>query len=302
MNCRRAFLPLGLAAVPMAAYAHAVGPVAQPGSWSAWALDPFAIVPLAVVAALYCRGISRLLAGSRLARPSLVRGTALFVAGYACLVLALVGPLDALSDVLFTAHMSQHVVLMVAAAPLLVLAHPLPALLLGLPVRWRRAVVGGWARMRLLPALWRAASAPVAASLVQLFVLCLWHAPALFHAAAEDEGVHAAMHASFFFAALLFWWSMVRATTAGAGAAPVVVLCLVLTLKGSALLGFLFIVANEPIYPGLYPATDAWGLTAAQDQQMAGIVMMGGGLPVYLAAIMVVLGVALARVEAEAPS
>jgi cytochrome c oxidase assembly factor CtaG len=65
-----------------------------------------------------------------------------FWAGWSVLVLALVSPLHSWGTVLFSAHMVQHELLMLIAAPLLVLARPMPTLLRGMPKQWLRV----WAR------------------------------------------------------------------------------------------------------------------------------------------------------------
>lgn len=290
------------AALPLTpAHAHVGTSPAPHDIWSAWTFDPFVIVPLLLFGFLFARGGLQLFHKSRRARAQLVGRYLLFIAGYLSLVLALVWPLDALGDSLFMAHMAQHMVLMLAAAPLMVLARPLPGFLMGLPRRARRALVGGWARQRVLPSTWRIASAPIAATIIQLVVLYAWHAPDLFRAASASDLVHAAMHASFLFSAMLFWWSITSAARSGGTRAAAAALCLALTLKLSGVLGLVFAVVARPIYADLYPATAAWGLTAAEDHELAGVVMMATGLPVYLAAALAVLALWLARMDAASP-
>lgn len=279
--------------------AHATASAAAPSIWG-WEPHPVVLLLLVVFAAVYWRGATRLLRASVRGHAARVRECLLFGCGHAFVVIALVGPVDALGERLFSAHMAQHMILMIVAAPLLTLAHPLPALLLGLPAGLRRGILSAWAGSRVPAALWRVSSAPTGATFIQLAVLYLWHEPAMFRAAVESEAVHAAMHASFLLAALLFWWSMLRATKIRSET-PVALLGQIVTLKLTGILGLIFILGS-PLYSDLYPHAAMWGLTVAEDQQVAGIVMMGAGLPVYFGSAMVLLAVWLARAELQSAS
>ena len=297
---RQLFFSLSLTAAvvrPGQTLAHTQG-AAPHDIWSAWTLDPFVLIPLALFALVYGRGVLRVLGRKSGSRPALLRQTTLFAIGCAFLLSALVWPLDAMGESLFTAHMAQHMVLMVAAAPLLVMAEPLPFLLLGLPDRARRALVAGWAGTSILPGTWRVLSGPIAATLIQLTVLYLWHAPGMFRAALEVDVVHWAMHASFLFSALLFWWSLLAATRVGGANTAIAVGCILITFKFSGLLGFVFAITSQPIYEGVYTETAAWGLSASGDQQLAGVVMLLSGMPVYLGAALVIFGFWLTRMGA----
>src|SRR5581483_3974626 len=93
-------------------------------TWRTWSFEPGVVAALIVLATTYAIGIARLW---QAAGPGVgVRRTKVlaFAAGWLALVAALVSPLDALSETLFSAHMVQHELLMVVAAPLLVLGAP----------------------------------------------------------------------------------------------------------------------------------------------------------------------------------
>src|SRR5690606_27665121 len=83
-----------------------------------------------------------------------------FALGWLTLAGAVLSPLHALGERLFSAHMLEHEILMAVAAPLLALSRPLVGMLWALPRRWRGAV-GGLARVGPLARLWRFATAPV---------------------------------------------------------------------------------------------------------------------------------------------
>ena len=87
---------------------------------------------------------------------------ACFWAGWTVLALALVSPLHPLGEVLFSAHMAQHEILMLVAAPLLVLSRPLVAFLWGMPFGWRREL-RAMVETRGRAAGWSALTAPLTA-------------------------------------------------------------------------------------------------------------------------------------------
>src|SRR5690349_5318655 len=101
-----------------ALYAHE-GRALQPHDvWEAWAWDPLIVGGLGFAAWLYARG----------ARPERgMRGweQRCYWAGWFALAIALLSPLHAMGEVLFSAHMAQHEVMMVLAAPLMILGRPL---------------------------------------------------------------------------------------------------------------------------------------------------------------------------------
>src|SRR4029453_16223165 len=97
-------------------------------------------------------------------------------------VIALVSPLDALSGALFSAHMTQHMVLMLLAAPLLALSAIPTVALWALPRGWAHAVGRWWGRSAVVRPIWRAASQPIAAWVIAAVTLWVWHVPSLYQA------------------------------------------------------------------------------------------------------------------------
>src|SRR5207248_6826100 len=132
-----------------------------------------------------------------------------FGAAWTAALLALEEPTLTIAAESFAAHMVQHETLMLIAAPLIVISQPLAAWSWALPRTWRRRVAD-WPAMQAAATIWRGATRPVVATLIQLSVLWIWHAPRLFDAAASDPWVHAAQHVSFFVAALAFWTAMLQ--------------------------------------------------------------------------------------------
>jgi putative membrane protein len=257
--------------------------------WTAWSLDPGVVVPLALSAVLYARG-------ARVSRGISRTRAACFWSGWAALAVALVSPLHPLGEALFSAHMAQHEVLMLIAAPLMVLSRPLAALLWGMPFEWRRTV-GRWAKARVVRRSWGALTAPVAAWLLYAAALWLWHAPALFQATLENEWIHAAQHLSFFLTALLFWWSLLYAHgRLGHGAA---VLYIFTTGVHTSILGALLTFAPALWYPAYAATAPEWGMTALQDQQAGGLIMWVPGGVVYVIAGLALFAAWLKESEAR---
>jgi putative membrane protein len=250
--------------------------------WLTWGLEPRVIAPLAISAILYARGIARLWRGGHAGRGVRRWEAACFGAGWLALAVALVSPLHPWGSVLFSAHMTQHEILMLVAAPLLVLGRPVVASLKALPSDWARAMARRsrrpwWART------WATLTKPFVAWLIHAAVLWAWHAPALFQATIDDEFVHALQHLSFFLSALLFWWAVLHDPNRAVGYG-VAVLSMFTTALHSGLLGALITLAKSLWYPAYRGTTASWGLTPLQDQQLGGLIMWVPACLVYVVA------------------
>jgi putative membrane protein len=189
--------------------------------------------------------------------------------------------------------MVQHELLMVVAAPLLVLARPIEAWTWALRQAWRRAL-GGVARLGPLRAAWRTSTEPIGAWTLHAVVLWAWHMPVLFEGALANEGVHVAQHACFFVSALFFWWSLFAR---GARRGGVSVASLFTTMMHTSALGALLTFAPTPWYAH-YADTAAFGLSALEDQQLGGLVMWVPGGLAYLVAGLTVVAASLGRPHA----
>ena len=258
-------------------------PVAPHTLWRAWGGDPVIIAELLGVGWLYARGVRTLWARAGVGR-GVGRGqAAAFAAGLLTLAVALVSPLDALADALFSAHMVQHLLLILVAAPLLILGAPAVPTLWALPLRWRRRLGHGWHDAPWLRRAWHGLTRPLTVWWLHTLAVLLWHLPALYQAALVNPTVHALEHASFLGTALLFWWLLLDPhgrRRLGRGADVLYVFTMSLP---SGLLGALFAFASAPWYPA-YVGTTAWGLSPTDDQQLAGLIMWVPAGVVYLIA------------------
>jgi putative membrane protein len=288
----RRWLPLpglGLAGTASAHAREAAGPLLE------WTWDAWVTVPLLLSAAWFALGFVRL--WRRAPHPQAYRNRGiLFGAGWLLLAAALVSPLHSAGERSFAAHMLEHEILMLAAAPLLVLARPVAVALWALPARARLAL-GRLHQHRGFAGLWRAASGAWIATLLQAAALWLWHLPALFDRALAAQGWHVAQHVSFVVTALLFWTAVTRRGVLHGGAA---ILCLFATAAVSGALGALMALSGSPWYAA-YAALDMkpFGLSPSQDQQLAGVLMWVPGGLVHLFAASMLLARLLRESAAE---
>lgn len=251
-----------------------------------WDLQPLVIGPLFASAAFYAAGLVRLWNRAGAGRGLSAWSAASFAAGWLTIAVALVSPVAWLSEILFSVHMTQHMLLMLVAAPLLAFGQPLLAWLWALD-RGRRERVAGACRGPGVMRIWHLLTAPLAVFLLQGTALWIWHLPALYELALRHDSVHAAQHLSFVVAGSLFWWAMVhgRYGRMGYGLA---VLYVFLTAVHSGALGALLTVAPTPWYGAYVRQADAWRVDALADQQLAGLLMW-----VPAGVVFIVFGLAL---------
>jgi cytochrome c oxidase assembly factor CtaG/cytochrome c2 len=254
---------------------HVGEPLAPHDLLTGWSWDPGIVIPLALAAWLYWRGAS-------IERGFRRHEMLAFAAGWLTLLIALVSPLHRMGEALFSAHMAQHELIMVVAAPLLVVSRPLIAMLWAIPIAWRRAA-GRVAATSSVQAAWGVLTAPLVAWLLHALVLWLWHAPSLYQATLRSDVVHSIQHLSFLVSALLFWWALVRcrAGQLGYGAGVFYVFT---TGVHSSILGALLTFSPSLLYPVYSGRTSPWGLAPIEDQQLAGLIMWVPAGTVYLIA------------------
>lgn len=267
--------------------AHAGSPPAPHDLWTAWTLDPVVIVALATALWLYHRGRRR----------SAVWRNRAFVAAIAAIAVALVSPLEALSGALASAHMVQHVLLVLVAAPLLAVSSPGSALLRGAPVTLRRLPGDLRRRAGIRASTLRAPSHPAAVWLLHVAALWTWHSAALYDAALTYTVLHVLEHLAFLGTGVLLWRVIVGRRIA-AGAYGASVLLVFGTAMQSVFLAFLLTFANEAWYGAYTDTTAAWGLTPLADQQLAGAIMWIPAGIVYVVVAMVLLSAWLRAADA----
>jgi putative membrane protein len=221
--------------------------------------------------------------------PARRRHVAGFAAGLGVLAVALVSPLDALASERFAAHMIQHLLLILVAAPLVVSGRPATVMLGAVPPGRRRALhrATSTGACRSLTAV---LAHPVVVWALGTAVLWAWHLPALYELALRSNAVHAAEHATFFGTAALFWWLVIGA---GRRRGPVdrptaLALTFATALAGSAL-GAVLTFAAAPLYPLQAARAAAAGVPPLEDQQLAGVLMWIPPGVVYLVTMVTLL-------------
>jgi cytochrome c oxidase assembly factor CtaG len=175
---------------------------------SDWSFEPQIVLPLILSAVLYAFGygyMRRRGLGRHLRWWQVVA----FYGGLLAVFVALESPIDGLAETYFWVHMLQHELLVIAAAPLLLLGAPLWPLWRAFPRGARRATLGwvvrqGWPR-RWWHAISGVLGAPLFAWLAFVITFTIWHLPALYDVALEYEPIHIAEHLLFLGTALLFW-------------------------------------------------------------------------------------------------
>jgi putative membrane protein len=180
-------------------FAHPGGPLAAHDLWSAWNLDPVLLAGLVLAAVAYRRDWAR----HRRERETF--RARCFTGGLVVVAIALVSPLDALSGALASAHMVQHVLLLLVAAPLLALSAPSSTLVRGSPALVRRTGARWRRRLHLTRHNLRTLRHPATAWLLHVGTLWFWHAAVPYDAAIQSKLVHIIEHSSFLFTGMLFW-------------------------------------------------------------------------------------------------
>ena len=243
-----------------------------------WSFDPFLIV-VAVVVSWHEIGLFRLARRSRPERTRERRIRSLwFYCGLLVLLLAVESPIDYWSDSYFMVHMVQHLLLMFAAPSLVVAGAPGQPLLDALPGRSGQAVTrsvlaGGWSRP--VRTLWRFLTGPVVAVVLFNLVMVVWHIPAAFDLAENNQVVHIwLMHASFFLAGVLFWLQFIpsppfrsRMPLLGRAAALLATNVVMIVIAMS-----LSIFANQSVY-AVYDHVSGVTLPAFADQQIGAAIL-----------------------------
>lgn len=241
--------------------------------WSqlGWTWQPWVVISLSLATWGYIWGVRRLNADGRPRVLGIARCVS-FAMGMATLCVALISPLDALDDQLFSAHMVQHLLLMMVAAPLLVWARPAIAWLWAFPLPARRAIGSGWVGSGLHDGVRRLMSPMMVWALCSM-ALWFWHLPGPYGWALANEWIHSLEHFCFFTTALMFWSLVLEPygrRRLGYGSSLIFVATLGMQ---NGLLGALLTFAGRALYVAHANTTQAWGLTPLEDQQLAGLIM-----------------------------
>ena len=244
---------------PFALVFSSSGPSVSPVA--SWSPEPSVIVIILAISALYVVGWRRARAGGTVHAPGYGR-LALFTLGMLCVVAALISPIDVLGEQLIVVHMAQHLLLL-DLAPICVILSFNKVLLR--PISRRIHTIERRAGFF---------ASPVFAVLLYAGVMYVWHWPAAYDAALHDTTVHACEHLCFAIAGSLYWWhvlSPIRARRRLTGLGPIAYMTSTKLLVGA--LGIVLAFSTTSLYPFYTATPHYWGLSAVEDQNMAGLLM-----------------------------
>ncbi|MCH2133263.1 MAG: cytochrome c oxidase assembly protein [Phycisphaerales bacterium] len=264
-----------------------MNPAAQ-ALMQSWTLEPVIILVSLVSLCLYWRGWRGLhrRMPDRFPRWRLVS----YAGGLAVIWLAIASPLDAMGNLLLQAHMTQHLLLMMIAPPLIWLGAPGIPLLRGLPHVIRKHWLGPFLAW---PALWtffRGLGHPVTCLLVFIIMTWAWHWPPLYELGLRSQGWHQVEHACFLFASMLFWWPVVQPWPS----TPVwprwsMIIYLLVADVSNTVFSAAFCFWEVVIYPTYESAPRLLGLTALDDQAIAGAIMWVPGSIIFLVPVAIII-------------
>lgn len=242
---------------------------------------------LVLVALVYAYGLGRAW-HARGPGAVILRGEALrFGVAWVVLSAALLSPLETLSGRFLAAHMLQHLLLLVVAAPLLATAGVGRASLFALPKTARLRIARG--PITRLGDVRRGVASPLVALALYVAVLWLWHAPAAYQAALGGGIVHALEHGTMLVGGCLFWASVLPSVGGAHRRAGAVGALLGASFAGGGL-GALMTLSPAPWYPAYEAVAAATGGDALRDQQFAGLLMWMPMGAVHAVAALIVAG------------
>lgn len=251
---------------------------------SAWSFEPGVILALVVLAWLYDLGVRSLWQHHGRGRVIGTRQLGAFTGAIITLVVALISPVDALADSLFSAHMAQHMLLVLVVPPLLIAARTDLAVIAAFPPTWQRrgrGLLRHGAGHRLVQALLH----PATAWWLFAAVFWAWHAPVLYEAALHHDSVHALEHAALLLVGLAFWRVVLREAGRRPFAYPLAILFVFTAMLQMSVLAALLTFSPYAWYPDYGASTALWGLSTLTDQRIGALVMWMTSNAVFLGLI-----------------
>ncbi len=215
-----------------------------------WNTDPILISVLLGIGVVYALGCRADASPGR-------RQQGYFAAGLFIASAALITPLCNLSVALFSARVSQHIVLTLIAAPLIALGRPERALAILLPRRSKS--------MR-----WDGRFATAIGGGAYAVAMWTWHMPGPYDETLRNNCVYWAMHITTVGAALLLWHALLVQNAKYSVAALILGFGTGIQMS---LLGAVLSLAPRPLFVVHFTTTWPWGLSPLQDQELGGAIM-----------------------------
>lgn len=212
-------------------------------------------------------------------------------------------PIDVMSGQLFFMHMVQHLLLIMIAPPLLLIANPMAVMLWGLPDRLRRPVGQGFSRALHRDSgsrkLLRTITSPGVVWLLWVIVIVGWHDPNMYNAALRSDFVHDVEHISFFLVSMAYWWHVT-------GAGPRIhkqfgllgrIIFVLAAIPPNMMTGVVLAFADNPIYAYYLDIPRIWNISVMTDQRISGVIMWIPGSMMYIIAALVLISQLLGQEE-----
>jgi putative membrane protein len=246
-------------------------------------------VVLSLISIVYLRGWLLL----RRSSPGLIAASSLaaFLAGMFSLWVAIGSPLSAFDDASLTAHMIQHILLMLVVPPLVLLGAPALPLLHGFPQWFVRIVLGAFLRSRTVQAVGKSLVYPLVCWILAAVAMIAWHVPSAFELALRSDFWHDVEHLCFLSTSILFWWPVIQPFPSEARwprwCIPVY---LFLGMFPSSAVGAFLAFYDQVLYPSYREAPVLSLNSALADQVFAGSLMWVFGVFVcFLPAVLITL-------------
>lgn len=257
-------------------------------AWTDWHLHPDVLVGLAVILGAYLYGIGPWRARQGTGETVEPRQVAMFTAGIVVIFISLSSPLHELSNsYLFSAHMLQHILLTLVAAPLLIAGTP----------GWLLSPVLKVAPVRTVA---RVLTHPIVGFAAFNLMFSIWHMPALYAASVSSHGVHVTEHILFLSTGVMGWWPLVsRSAELPALSEPLQMIYLLLMSIAQIVVFAPITFAEQPIYEFYVSAPSIWGVGDIADQQVGGLIMKVGGGTLFMALLVITFFRWHAREEAQ---
>ncbi|MCH2148875.1 MAG: cytochrome c oxidase assembly protein, partial [Phycisphaerales bacterium] len=255
---------------------------------TSWDFNPLLWLPLVILGLIYLRGWRHLHA--RVPDQFHRRHLACYLTGLFTTWLAIASPLDAVGSLLFSVHMSQHLLLMMVAPPLVLLGAPGLPLMMGLPESIRRAWLGPFLAWGPFRSFFRTIVHPAVGWTLFVAATVMWHIPEFYEVGLRNPTWHVIEHATFLLTSTLFWWPVVQPYPSRPHWPRWTMIPYLLAADlFNTLFSAFFCFYESPIYATYVNAPRITSLDVMQDQAAAGALMWVPGSIIFLVPVAFIL-------------
>jgi len=202
-----------------------------------------------------------------------------YLGAVALIFFSLNGPLHTLSDeYLFSAHMVQHMLLMLIMPPFLIMGVP--------PWLIRRALE----RPR-VKRVARVLTNPAVAYLAYNVTFIGWHVPQMYNWALVSHDLHILQHLMFMSVAVMMWWPVVNpvAELERIPTGPLLMMYVFAFGIPSTVVSAFITMSDSVFYPWYEMAPRVSSLSALEDQRLGGLIMWVAGGLLYIIPLLILV-------------